>query len=963
MKINREISQIILAIFICVENYGTSTDAGSIKLSGIGHFHRNSTLPNNCQFDSRYNCHCNLTDLGERDENNATQIETQLEQIGNILNSVVFDFAKTLFIKDTMIREFPETVCRFKQLKQLILKRNKLTTLIPTDCLAGMDYLIKLDLRDNEISYLPYGIFANLSQLRDLYLDNNNISDLSGICTDLPRLSHLSLNHNFLTTVSPTHCFAGMNHLEVLDLRNNDIVYLPDGICANLSQLKYLDLDNNNISDLSRICTNLPRLIQLSLRHNALTTLCPMDCFSGMDYLEVLDLRDNEISQLPNGIFANLSQLKYLYLDNNKISDPKGICTNLPLLQSLRLRNNQISEIPQDCFQHFKKLENLDISCNRVSYLSTKLITPLILIKYINASSNILKSMNYDQTTPSNAFSSHPSFNSLSYIRWMDISRNQLSILDAWILLIAQTCDGCVVDFSYNNITNFTKLHRPSTGRNFNNESPHSITLHLEGNNISHITDMVKGWNLKNPHQILRFVKNKYTRPFILILDSLTCDCQDFEVKKYMIKHDYYNLDLTQAICSAPSNLRNKSFSSLSIDDMVCDTKVDCPSKCICTEQPSTNSMIINCTDGGLVDLPTTLPPLNRHHGFKYNLVLTRNNISCLTYRGYMNDTNQFDISNSSVKEIDSDVWIAFQNMKKVLLGHNLLTHLKNVSFNSLTQMDIQNNPVSCDCDSKWLKPWLESMGDKIANRMGLHCKTPQWLKGEIVLQLGNDDFCSDPPLTRTDVLVITILLIVGISLLSVVLVLLFQTFRFKLYKYTKIHPFDRDECQGEDMDFDVFVTCSNKDEEEAKAIINLLENEGCKVCYHETDFIPGVLISENITLAIDRSKRMLCLLTRNFIESHYCMEEFRMAYQRNIEKGKKRMVLLLQGQIHDFQRDDVGTDVRIYLKRYTCIEMGKQGWENQLMYAMPVTRLLKDSDDAKRVGGDAALSMEMHRT
>ena len=68
-------------------------------------------------------------------------------------------------------------------------------------------------------------------------------------------------------------------------------------------------------------------------------------------------------------------------------------------------------------------------------------------------------------------------------------------------------------------------------------------------------------------------------------------------------------------------------------------------------------------------------------------------------------------------------------------------------------------------------------------------------------------------------------------------------------------------------------------------------------------------------------------------------MEEFRMAYQRNIERGKKRMVLLMIGQICDFEGDDVEVDVRNYLKRYTCIEVGKPGWKNQLMYAMPVKK------------------------
>ena len=52
---------------------------------------------------------------------------------------------------------------------------------------------------------------------------------------------------------------------------------------------------------------------------------------------------------------------------------------------------------------------------------------------------------------------------------------------------------------------------------------------------------------------------------------------------------------------------------------------------------------------------------------------------------------------------------------------------------------------------------------------------------------------------------------------------------------------------------------------------------------------------------------------------------------------------------IHNFEIDNiVEADVRNYLKRYTYIEMGKPGWENQLMYAMPVKKMLREQGDAE---------------
>jgi len=74
---------------------------------------------------------------------------------------------------------------------------------------------------------------------------------------------------------------------------------------------------------------------------------------------------------------------------------------------------------------------------------------------------------------------------------------------------------------------------------------------------------------------------------------------------------------------------------------------------------------------------------------------------------------------------------------------------------------------------------------------------------------------------------------------------------RVRLYKRWKFHPFDRDECVGEDTDYDVFLCCSSQDEDpHGLSIIQMMESKGYRVCYHERDFRPG-LIMDNIFQSI----------------------------------------------------------------------------------------------------------------
>ena len=863
-----------------VTKCGTITDGGSVYMEGD--LSNSDNLPSNCMFDE-YGLTCVLSYSNETDSENATQI-----QIENILNLIGFNLT-TLYIGHTIIRDIPVAVCRLKQLAVLILEYNRLSTLRPIDCFAGMNQLGELNLRGNQIPELPDGIFTALPNLKKLHLDTNHISvlrkgifdslqqliylvardnniftlqesifanctqliylDLSrnqivdlpdrafsylqqlvflnlsynrisvlrdGYFDNIPQLINLYLNNNEIS--DPTRISTSLPQLRFLDLKYNHIAHLGSGLFRNLPQLAKLDLSfnrisifseevfenlthltdlvlsNNNISQISDVPANLSRMQHLDLSYNQISDL-QAGIFSGMEQLQYLDLTNNRISVLRSGTFNNLSKLNRMLLKNNNISIPTGICDNFPELQYLDISRNNISLLPVDCFTLCKNLIYLDISYNRLTFLPLDIIEALETIKYINISHNVIRILNFRIGVVNTIDPADPGNNLNVYIRWMDFSYNQITRVDAWLLVLAQFCNGCTVDLSYNRISYFAEFF----GEKFyDNVKPYNIILDLKENNIRHITDMTKGLNFKQPAKFCCDDKNKFQQPFAITIyiDSLVCDCGDFTAKLYNVQY-YFNLDLTQVICSAPTNLRNTSFTAISIDYMVCNVEEECPPNCECIEQPSTNSTIINCTDAGLTDLPTTLPTLNRLPGFKYHLILSKNHINRLNYKEYINETTRLDISNSGVEEIDLRMWRAFQTMSNVPLRNNLLTQFPEVQHGSFTgnQLDIQNNPISCDCKNKWLKSWLESIDKKILNSKGINCNTPEWLKGKSVILLQEEDFCSDPPYTLKDVLLITIPTMGGLVLLSVIVILLLRTFRFKIFKYTKIHLFDRDEC------------------------------------------------------------------------------------------------------------------------------------------------------------------------
>ena len=178
----------------------------------------------------------------------------------------------------------------------------------------------------------------------------------------------------------------------------------------------------------------------------------------------------------------------------------------------------------------------------------------------------------------------------------------------------------------------------------------------------------------------------------------------------------------------------------------------------------------------------------------------------------------------------------------------------------------IGDNPWRCSCDNSWMIGWLQSLSHQISDPGDIVCASPSRMYGRNVLKSTTEEFCVDP-VNRYLTVIISLTVLVATFVLAIIGILVSYKLRLRLYKKWKFHLFDRDECDGEDMDYDVFLCCSSLDENlHGNYIQELLEDNGYRVCYHERDFLPGQVIMENMHHAIERSKRTLCIITNNFL-------------------------------------------------------------------------------------------------
>ena len=134
-------------------------------------------------------------------------------------------------------------------------------------------------------------------------------------------------------------------------------------------RLKSIILDNNRISNVSKgaFCNNATTEIDLS--RNKIGQFPDFACVG--DVLELLDLSGNDLIELTEENFADLSVLEKLSLSGNKLTSA-NIQALLPLantLSDLDLSSNSIEEIGL-AFKNFPKLTNVSLNDNSIRHFA-----------------------------------------------------------------------------------------------------------------------------------------------------------------------------------------------------------------------------------------------------------------------------------------------------------------------------------------------------------------------------------------------------------------------------------------------------------------------------------------------------------------------------------------------------------------------------------------------------------------
>ncbi|GIX95172.1 protein toll [Caerostris extrusa] len=133
------------------------------------------------------------------------------------------------------------------------------------------------------------------------------------------------------------------------------------------------------------------------------------------------------------------------------------------------------------------------------------------------------------------------------------------------------------------------------------------------------------------------------------------------------------------------------------------------------------------------------------------------------------------------------------------------------------------------------------------------------------------------------------------------------------------------------EKDFDAFISFSYKDQDLViQELIEVIEEKDpdIRLCLHYKHFLPGEFIQRNIRKAMVCYKRTVLVLSRSFLESQWCLLEFKLAHTQALRDHVPCIIVI--------KLADLPKEIQLYLKNTTYLTWGEKHFWNHLLYVLP---------------------------
>ncbi|XP_032413981.1 toll-like receptor 21 [Xiphophorus hellerii] len=837
---------------------------------------------------------------------------------------------------------------------------------IPNNSFAHLPNLQYLSLDKNQLNTIDPLAFQTLHQLKHLNLSFNNLSHLSpSLFEDLHNLTTLSLTNNVLK-VLPEDIFSNAANLKTLNLRNNNLTHFAAVVksVSHLTNLTILDLSSNNLTSLSDLNISLPQSLRvLNLCRNNLHTLgcnpsllrfiqvldlsfnskLSTTAFEGVDLrnVKILQLRSTSvkavellnISNINAGhvVFSGmglkndsllvdlctmlrrkLSWIKNIDLTHNGIHNTTNVSmsvcpkiigaldlsnndlkkvhcldflgkqvsikkfnaehnhitslesckkTHFNNLKELSYRYNRILSVNGYAFSHMPKIEMLQLNINNVAFLHRKALRGLKNLKTLRLDNNLLTDLFND------------TFKDNYNLQILNLRNNRISVIFNGTFMNLRNLT--TLDLGGNKIT---QIH--SSGL----DGLKSLSkFYLDGNNLKQIdSSLYRAFQdtltvLDLQKNLIHFYKKSVISPFVKLrkLRDLKLDSQ----------RNYGLVVLPQNFFKGLHSLQSLYLTNNKIDFLPPEAFDDLTSLKFLT--------LDNCCVGVAQLKPGV---------FKNVRNLTR-----------------LVVENMGIQNFSKDVFGNLTQLRMLQLNRNVMQSISVDALESLPKLqylDMRNVPLSCTCKNSLLQNYtVNNPNVQIVYLYEMKCQADKKFKFHnfdtkvCYIDQGKYLFFS------------TAVVIFLFTVSPLLYVKLYWKIKYSYYVFRSWFSdhWSRLREKEEKCTYDAFISYNFSDEEWVmNQLLPNLEGNGSsfKLCLHHRDFEVGRYIVDNIVTAVYSSRKTICVVSKNFLQSEWCSLEIQLASYRLFDEHRDVLLLVFLEPISERQLSSYHRMRKVMLKK-----------------------------------------------
>ncbi|XP_063405389.1 toll-like receptor 4 [Mytilus trossulus] len=240
----------------------------------------------------------------------------------------------------------------------------------------------------------------------------------------------------------------------------------------------------------------------------------------------------------------------------------------------------------------------------------------------------------------------------------------------------------------------------------------------------------------------------------------------------------------------------------------------------------------------------------------------------------------------------------SIKTLKIIDLTFNSITHFNNENIKRIKKLGevnllLRGNPFQCSCKTIQFLKWL-SETNRVQDILDLTCETEKASRrfmSDVISNLKTFEMSCQTKFW----------LPFAVSLTSIIIFSMILTVVFFRYKYAVEYLLLRLKMKmrnykelTQDYYYDAFISYSHTDLEWIKQFHDKISNMGFELCLDAKNFIGGKPIAENVLNAIDSSRKVIFVVTHNFLKSEWGSYEMEMTRMHAFQKGREDMVIVV---------------------------------------------------------------------